>query len=225
MASDEKGKEKVSKADLRERRAYVLDLEITAKEYEVLEAQQDAELREIVHAKEMAHEENRGIFRLYDNITSNTVERLRLRTEHYATAYPDAPLTLILTSPGGTMFDGWVLYDHLRALSNDGHKITTKIRGYAGSMAAVLSQAGDVRVIGPESYLVIHESSTGGWGTATEIEEQGELIRRLTAQAMAVFTRAPSKLTEKIIKKNTTKKDWYLSATECKKYKIVDRVG
>jgi len=218
---EEKAASKITKGVAKAR---VRDLELLKLEYEVREAQIDSEQRELSHLDEMSREVYHGIFRLYDEVTSNSVERLRVGTGKYAKAFPGEPITLVISSPGGSLFDGWVLFDHLRALSAEGHEITTLVRGVAGSMAGILTQAGDVRVIGPESYVVIHEASSMGWGKASEMKEQADLIEQLNSQALGVFARR-SKLTVKEIVKRTYKKDWYIGAVECKKLGIVDRIG
>jgi len=208
----------------KEAKQYVLQLEVAKIELEVREAQRVDELAVLTHNTAVRHEAYTGTFRLYGDVDSVSMERLRMSTGRYAAAYPKEPVTLIISSPGGSVFDGWVLFDHLRALSADGHKITTIVRGVAGSMAAVLSQAGGVRVIGPESYLVIHEPSSMAWGTTSDMTDQVEMMKTLRSQMELVFTRR-SKLTAKEIKAKTLKKDWYVSAKECKALGLADKVG
>jgi ATP-dependent protease ClpP protease subunit len=212
-------------------RQYVYELEVAQLEYEV--AQAELEVREAMRADEIAalshntavhHEPYNGTFRLYGEVDATSMERLRISTARYAAAYPKEPITLILSSPGGSVFDGWVLFDHLRALSADGHKITTVVRGVAGSMAAVLTQAGDVRVIGPESYLVIHEPSSMAWGTTSSMIDEVEMMKVLRGQMERVFTKR-SRLTTKVIKDKTAKRDWYVGAKECKALGLADKIA
>ena len=212
-------------------RQHVYELETAQLEYEVTKAELD--VREAIRADEIAtlnhntaskHETYSGIFRLYGEVDSASIERLRMTTARFAAAYPKAPITLIISSPGGSVFDGFVLLDHLRALSDDGHKITTIVRGVAGSMAAVLTQAGDTRVIGPEAYLVIHEPSSMAWGTTSDMTDQVELMKTLRTQMERVMTRR-SKVTARMIKEKTRKVDWYVGAKECKALGLMDKVG
>jgi len=212
-------------------RQYVYELEVAQLEYEV--AQAELEVREAMRADELAalihntsvhHEPYNGVFRLYGDVDSTSMERLRISTARYGAAYPNEPVTLIISSPGGSVFDGWVLFDHLRALSAGGHKVTTVVRGVAGSMAAVLTQAGDTRVIGPESYLVIHEPSSMAWGTTSDMTDQVEMMKTLRSQMELVFTRR-SKVTRKMIKEKTAKRDWYVGAKESRALGLMDKVS
>ena len=212
-------------------RQHVYELETAQLEYEVAKA--ELELRDSIRADDLAvlnhnvaskHETYTGTFRLYGDVDAPSMERLRTATARYASAYPKAPITLIISSPGGSIFDGFVLLDHLRALSGDGHKITTVVRGVAGSMAAVLAQAGDVRVIGPEAYLVIHEPSSMAYGTTSDMSDQVELMKTLRAQMERVFIRR-SKVTARMIKEKTRKVDWYVGAKDAKALGLADKVG
>lgn len=212
-------------------RQYVYELEVSQLEYEVSKAElevRDAmrsdEIAMLTHSTVVKHEPYTGTFRLYGEVDSTSMERLRISTARYAAAYPKEPITLIISSPGGSVFDGWVLFDHLRALSAKGSKITTVVRGVAGSMAAVLTQAGDVRIIGPESYLVIHEPSSMAWGTTSDMSDQVEMMKTLRSQMELVFTRR-SKVTRKMIKEKTAKRDWYVGSRECKALGLADKIA
>jgi ATP-dependent Clp endopeptidase proteolytic subunit ClpP len=202
----------------------VLQLEVAKIELEVREAQRADELAELNHKTTVTHELFAGTFRLYGEVDNISMERLRTSTGRYAAAYPGAPITLIISSPGGSIFDGFVLFDHLRALSDDGHKITTVVRGMAASMAAVLAQAGDVRVIGPESFLMIHEPSSEMWGKTSDMSEHVATMKRLRAQMEQIMARR-AKLSAKEIKAKSLKTDWYVTAKESKAFGFCDRIG
>ena len=208
----------------KEARAHILNLEVAQLELEVREKERTDELAELNHRTVVAHESFAGTFRLYGEVEPNSMERLRAATARYAAAYPGGPITLIISSPGGAVFDGFVLFDHLRALSADGHKITTVVRGMAASMAAVLAQAGDVRVIGPESFLMIHEPSSEMWGKTSDMSEHVATMKRLRQQMEQIMARR-SKLSASETKKRTLKTDWYVSAKESKSFGFADKIG
>ena len=222
MSRDENGKK--LDGSKKAAKAYLANLEITKVEYELASLERTHETEELTHKLVIAQEHNSGTFRLYGSVDMSSVERLRLNTARYATAYPGEPITLVISSPGGSVFDGWVLFDHLRALSAQGHKITTIVRGMAGSMAAILTQAGDTRIIGPESYLVIHEPSSVAWGKTSDLIDELDVMKRLTRQAEDIFARR-SKLSAKEIKAKTLKKDWYIGAKESKALGFSDKIG
>ena len=215
---------KKQKSGAKADRAYLRGLDVAKLEFEVLDLQRANELDELDHKMLLAAEKYSGTFRLYGDVEPCIMEHLRVVTARFAAANPKAPIKVIISSPGGSVFDGFVLFDHLRALSDDGHKITTVVRGMAGSMAAVLAQAGDVRVIGPESYLVIHEAATMMWGKPSEVKDDLDVLKRLCRQAEAVFARR-SKLSAAQIKARTKKTDWFVNAKQCKALGLADRIG
>lgn len=221
MAKKDKGVEVTDKVSYKQ---YIRQLDVAKCEFEVAQQQREHELGEIAHNLTLAHEGYNGVFRLYGDVDGSSVERLRLSTARYAATHPKAPIGLIISSPGGSMFDGFVLYDHLRALSNSGHKITTTVRGIAASMGAVLAQAGDVRVIGPESYLLIHEASSMTWGTSTAMKEEVAQVARFCRQMEQLFARR-STMSAAAIRAKTKKTDWLLDSKEARKLGFADKIG
>ena len=70
----------------------------------------------------------------------------------------DQPIQIVFNSPGGSVLDGLALYDYIKELQSNGATINTATLGMAASMAGVLLQAGDERVIGKNDYVLIHEA-------------------------------------------------------------------
>lgn len=62
-----------------------------------------------------------------------------------------------INSPGGDVFDGIAIHNALR--SHPAH-ITTRVDGLAASIASVIAQAGDDRVMQPAAQMMIHNA----WG-------------------------------------------------------------
>lgn len=136
---------------------------------------------------------------------------------------PDCDMEIIFNSPGGDVRHGLALYDYLMTLRRNGHTLTTTALGMAASMAGVLLQAGDVRRMGAESWLLIHEGSMGAMGSVGQVEDTIEWAKRIRERFVDIFV-SRSKLTKANIKKNWARKDWWLSSDECLKYGLVDEV-
>ena len=138
---------------------------------------------------------------------------------------PGCPITIVLDSPGGAVIPGMALYDYLRYLSRSGHHITTICSGYAASMAGIILQAGDLRICGAESYILIHEISAGAMGKIGEIEDEVAFYKKICERVLNIFVkRSGGKLTKTVMKKNWTRKDWWLSSDDALKLGIVDEV-
>lgn len=103
-------------------------------------------------------------------------------------------LTVRLNSQGGDVFDGIAIYNALR--QHPAH-VTTKVDSLAASIASVIAQAGDKRVMMPKGQMMIHEASGLMVGNAEEmmnfaalLDKQSELIASIYAE------RSGSKSTE-----------------------------
>ncbi len=144
--------------------------------------------------------------------------------------FPGQPLTIILTSPGGSVRHGFALYDYLRYMSKQGHEITVIVLGMAASMGGILLQAGDKRIIGQESEVLIHEVSAGTAGNITHMQESVDTFARLwnkLAHILARRAKATGKkntMTVPQIKKKSKNFDWWLDADEAVKLGFADSI-
>jgi ATP-dependent protease ClpP protease subunit len=142
---------------------------------------------------------------------------------------PDAPWTIIMNSPGGSVIDGMALFDHLVAHSLRGggtHHITIIVRGFAASMGGILLQAADTRVAGPEAYVLIHKVQSGAMGSLDELEDQVKLLKMMCARVEDIFVkRAGGKLSKAMLRRNWGRRDWWLDSKTALKLGVVDAIG
>ena len=132
-------------------------------------------------------------------------------------------MEIIFASPGGSIIDGFELFDHIQHLRNEGHHITTGSLGYAASMAGILLQAGDTRWIGHQAWVMIHRAAFGAYGKTFEVEDEVKLVKRMEERILDIFT-SRSNLTRNKIRRNWDRKDWWISADEAVDLKLVDEV-
>jgi len=134
------------------------------------------------------------------------------------------PITIILNSPGGDVFDGLLLFDTVRSIrEDDGIEFTVKVRGLAASMGSVLSQAGDHRLISRNSWLMLHEPSTITFGKAGDIKREADLMVKLHKQLSAILAERSALTIAEVIRKSTDK-DWWLPAAEAHGLGFFDEV-
>lgn len=143
---------------------------------------------------------------------------------------PGCDLEIVFCSQGGSVIDGMRLFDYILWLRKKGHKITTAALGEAASMAGILLQAGDVRVMGREAWVLIHEAAFGAQGKTGDMEDRVKWVKRVQERILNIFAERsqgcdPEKpLTKQQIKTRWHKTDWWLSSEECLKHGIVDEV-
>ena len=66
------------------------------------------------------------------------------------------PIRVIISSPGGDILDGMTIIRAIQHAQNHGIKVTCEVFGHALSMAFVISQAGDYRIMGSGDVLMCH---------------------------------------------------------------------
>lgn len=140
---------------------------------------------------------------------------------------PGKPVILNLYSPGGSVFAGFVAMDSIREAQADGVHVTAKVRGMAASMAGIIAQAADVRLIGKDSYLMLHEVSSGMFGgyKLSELADEKEFTERLTRQAMDWFARrSDGQWTVDALMAKIKKQDWWVGAAESVQLGLMDGV-
>jgi ATP-dependent protease ClpP protease subunit len=139
------------------------------------------------------------------------------------------PMHIIVDSPGGSVIDGMHLFDQMVTYSERGggpHKITITVRGYAASMAGILLQAADVRKIGPESYLMIHEVSSFAAGKIGELKDEIKFLDKISDRVANIFVeRSKKKISLAKFKSNWNRQDWWLTSKEALDYGFVDEIG
>ena len=136
---------------------------------------------------------------------------------------PKCPMEIIFSSPGGSIIDGFELFDFIQDLRSRGHHITTGTLGMAASMAGILLQAGDTRWVGGQAWVMIHRAAFGAFGKTYEVEDEVEFVKRIEGRILDIFT-SRSKLTKQKIKKNWDRKDWWISADEALELHLVDEI-
>ena len=200
-------------------------------EAEALEAECDAQTARIVSDKAIEEETRRKAGDRFHHryvfdgqVTGASVEKCIAELTTWHRLGPSCDITIVFNSPGGEVISGMNLFDHIRYLRAKGHHITTVCMGYAASMAGILMQAGDKRVMGRESYLLIHEVSFMAAGSMGDVEDTVEWVKKVQERVLDIFAER-STMSRASIKKKWTRKDWWLSSTEALKAGFVDEIA
>jgi ATP-dependent Clp endopeptidase proteolytic subunit ClpP len=219
MADTKKDRSKIE-IELNERKLDLeckkLDIELKNGEY-ILSSSE----REDIKAKSQSSQAR--VYNFVDKVSSTTVKTCVNTLEEWARRNTE-PVTIVFNSPGGEVFPGLALFDAILALREKGIDITTVCRGWAASMGGVLFQAGKERVIGQNSYMLIHEVSDIAVGTTADLEDELEFTKRVQKRLVNILAER-STLSAKQIEAKWKKTDWWVDADECIKYGFADRIG
>ena len=109
--------------------------------------------------------------------------------------------------------------DSITNLSVDVHTI---VEGGAASAATFISLAGNHRVMSKNSYILIHQLSSGYYGKYNEIKDEVENLDELMNMIKRIYnerSNVPSNKLDEILKH-----DLWFSSKKCLKYGLVDEV-
>jgi ATP-dependent Clp endopeptidase proteolytic subunit ClpP len=178
------------------------------------------------HAEAAAADYRNHIFHFAGPVNAASVAQCQRTLAAWSRLSPGAPVEIVFNSPGGSVIDGMALWDYLQHFKKKGHHLTTSCRGYAASMGGILLQAGDVRRLGSESYLMIHEISAGTGGKIGEIQDAVKFYERICERVVDIFVnRSGGKCSKATFIKNWKRQDWWLSSDEALKFGFIDEVA
>jgi len=197
-------------------------------EADIMRMKTELAKREYQDAKDMddrvkAADDYHFIYRFYGAVTNASVSTCIDRLTEWHRLSPGQDIEIIFNSPGGSVVDGFELFDFIVGLREAGHRVTTGCTGIAASMAGILVQAGTHRWMSAESWYMIHRTAFGAIGKTFEIEDTVEWIKRIEARIKKIFA-SRSDLTEAKIKRNWERKDWWIDSDEALELGLVDEV-
>ena len=186
------------------------------------------------YAEDQASDKYHHLYVFTDQVAAQSVRTCIGALAYWRRMEPGCPVELMFCSPGGSVVDGMVLYDYLQDLRRGGHRITTSTMGMAASMAGILVQAGDVRRMHREAWMLIHEVAFGAIGKIADIEDTVDWAKRMQERILDIFaTRckaaaeagtAKHPLTKKMLKAKWRRKAWWISSDAALAWGLVDEV-
>ncbi|WNX85248.1 Clp protease ClpP [Agathobaculum sp. NTUH-O15-33] len=96
-------------------------------------------------------------------------------------------IDVYINSYGGEVSEGLAIYN---ALKRHKAKVTTHCDGFACSAASVVFMAGDERIMGDASLLMIHNAWSGATGNAAELRKAADDLDTISAAAANAYRAA-----------------------------------
>jgi ATP-dependent Clp protease protease subunit len=131
----------------------------------------------------------------------------------------EIPIKLNISSYGGSIMAGLTVVDMIESSSVPVH---TYVKGYAASMGTILSVVGKKRFIDKNSYMLIHELSSGMWGKLSDMKDEMQNLDILMSTLTNIYlkhTKIPKKTLQEMLKK-----DLWFNAKKCLKLGLVDEI-
>jgi ATP-dependent Clp protease protease subunit len=164
---------------------------------------------------------NERIIFLGEDVNEHTANVVVAQLLHLAYEDSKKDIKLYINSPGGSVYDGFAIYDTIQFISPD---VQTIGIGVQASMGAFLLSSGTKgkRFALPNSRIMIHQPSSGTQGKITDQEitlQEGIYLKKKLNELLAKNTGQKLAKIEK-----DTDRDFWMSAEEAVKYGIVDQV-
>jgi ATP-dependent Clp protease protease subunit len=134
---------------------------------------------------------------------------------------PGEPIHVFINSPGGTIDDGFAIFDTMRFIRSP---IRTICTGLAASMATVLLLAAEKghRYVMPGCRAMIHQPSGGAIGAASDIAISAEQILKLRERINRLLAEETGQPLERI--QRDMHRDHWMTAEESVEYGLFDKV-
>ena len=136
-------------------------------------------------------------------------------------AESEDPITLYISSPGGHVESGDVVYDIIKFIKPSVRVIGT---GWVASAATTIYLAADKdkRFALPNTCFLIHQPLGGSRGDATDIAIQAEQIVRTKARINQLISKETDQPLDRVAK--DTDRDYWMTVEEAVSYGIVSKV-
>ncbi|HEY0042482.1 MAG TPA: ATP-dependent Clp protease proteolytic subunit [Flavisolibacter sp.] len=136
---------------------------------------------------------------------------------------PGKEIKFYISSPGGSVTSGMVIYDMMKLISSP---VSTICMGLAASMGSILLSAGEKgrRFIFPHGEVMIHQPSLGGHiqGVSADMEIHAEQILRTKNMGAQILAENTGQTVERI--KKDFERDYWMDAEKSIEYGIVDKI-
>lgn len=158
---------------------------------------------------------------LNDEVNHQTASLVVAQLLHLAYEDPKKDIQFYINSPGGSVYDGFAIFDTMNFIKPD---VQTICVGLAASMGAFLLSAGakGKRYALPHSKIMIHQPSSGTRGKVTDMQIDLEESIRVKKQLNELLAKNTGQKLSKI--ENDVERDFWMQADDAKSYGLIDDV-
>jgi ATP-dependent Clp protease protease subunit len=130
-----------------------------------------------------------------------------------------APIHLYISSPGGSVMDGFAIIDTMNLIEAP---VYTYTMGLAASMGALIFLCGSNRYMLPNSELMLHQPLGGVQGQATDIEITANRIIKMKKKINRIISENSNIAHNKV--QQMIDRDRYFDAEECIEKGLADEI-
>jgi ATP-dependent Clp protease protease subunit len=135
---------------------------------------------------------------------------------------PKKPIHFYINTPGGSISDGFAIFDTVRFLSAPVMTICTGLSASMGTILMLSPPQKKNRVCLPNTRFMIHQPSSAYRGSAADIEIGAREILKLRDRLVEIYVQE-TKMDEDRIRADLNR-DYWMTSEEAVKYGLCDRV-
>ena len=134
-------------------------------------------------------------------------------------------INIYLSTFGGYIYDMLSIYDEIKSLKDE-YKVNIYCVGKIMSAGTIIMLAADYehRFAYPSTTFMYHTLAGGSFGKIKDIEENAEECKRLHKIMWNIYKENTAIPDDKLDEIYKCKKDWYITAEQAKKYKIISKI-
>jgi ATP-dependent Clp protease protease subunit len=134
---------------------------------------------------------------------------------------PDAPITVIVNSPGGEADSGFGILDMMRFIKCP---VRTLVAGLCASAAVLVAAAADKenRFSLPNSRFLLHQPMAVSFGQASDLEIASTEILRLRDRYNQIIAGCTGKDLDQVAQDSD--RDFWMNASQAQEYGLVSRI-
>ena len=133
----------------------------------------------------------------------------------------EAPIKIFINSPGGSVYDGFAIYDMIRFIRP---RVKIISAGLSASAATVIMLAADKedRLALPNARIMIHQPSMRFQGAAEDVRRTAEEVLKIKEKINQMYSDETGQDIEKV--QEDTDRDYWMSPEEAVEYGLINRV-
>jgi ATP-dependent protease ClpP protease subunit len=125
---------------------------------------------------------------------------------------PVDTLNIDVHSPGGNVFDGYLIHSKIMQLRAKGVYVTATV-SLAASMASVMCMACNEIIMLPTGRMMIHDVSMGLFGNAKELSKAANMCEELSSEIAAIYAERTGKPVDDV--REMMKEETWMNAEKC----------
>lgn len=131
-------------------------------------------------------------------------------------------MELVINSGGGSVFEGYRLYNAIKDMRARGVHVTAKIDTMAASMGSVVAMAADKITMVSNGRIMIHEVKTGVHGDAADLTRAADLCEDMSNQIATIYSERTGQAVDEV--RDLMKKETWMNANQAISNGFIDEI-